>query len=90
MILEEKAFEGLLAEVSSECRALGGVSYCSPRALTLASGLEVVLMFSDPLVWTLPDFGDNDLAGVDYWLEREHESEWASQTHLWRPRLGSP
>lgn len=75
MILEEKAVDGLLAEVSSEFRALGGVSYCSPRALTLASGLEAVLMFSDPLVWTLPDFGNNDLAGVHCWLKREHESE---------------
>jgi hypothetical protein len=62
MILEEKDDEGLLAEVSSDGRVLGGRSYCSSRALTLASGLEGALEFSDPLDWTLPDFGDNDLA----------------------------
>jgi hypothetical protein len=49
MILEEKAVEGLLAEVSSDGRVPGGVSYCSPRALTLASEVEAVLEFSDPL-----------------------------------------
>lgn len=67
MILEENDVEGLLAVVSSDGRVLGGVSYSSPRALTLASELVGDLEFSDPLNWTLPDFGDNDLAGGDRW-----------------------
>lgn len=39
MILLEKA-DGVLAEAVSEGRVLGGVSYCSLRAFTLASVLE--------------------------------------------------
>lgn len=39
MILFEKA-DGVLAEVLSEGRVLGDVSYCSPRAFTLVSALE--------------------------------------------------
>lgn len=61
MILLEKAV-GVLAEMVWEGRILGGVSYCSPRAFTLASVLEEGVTFSDPLGWTLPDFDDNELA----------------------------
>lgn len=73
MILLEKA-DGVLAEVFSEGRVLGGVSYCSPRAFTLASVLEDGLSFSDPLAWTLPDFDDNELAKLGR-LERQYDSK---------------
>jgi hypothetical protein len=49
MILEEKEVEALLAVASSDDKVLGGCSYWSPRALTLASGLGTVLEFSDAL-----------------------------------------
>lgn len=49
MILLEKAFDGLLADVFSAGRVPVGVSYCSPKAFALVSVLEAAFVVSDPL-----------------------------------------